>query len=81
MNEIPEGTLPRSEPPPPLPPKIADFDDNGPDAPPLASDFPPKPPPHRDTKGLCVRAPPPLPPYHENSRSVLPPNIPPKSYK
>ena len=77
MNEVPEGTLPRNEPPPPLPPKIADFDD-GPDLLPL-TDLPPKPPLHRGA-GSSMRAPPPIPPpYHDNGEAVLPPSRPPKS--
>ena len=79
MNEIPEGTLPRNEPPPPLPPKIADFDD-GPDVLPSA-DLPPRPPPHRGGRS-SVRAPPPIPPaYHGNVDAMLPPSRPPKSHR
>ena len=77
MNEVPEGTLPRNEPPPPLPPKIADFGDE-PDLLPPTDLLPPKPPPHRGASSM--RAPPPIPPaYRDNNGAVLPPSRPPKS--
>ena len=72
MNEVPEGTLPRSDPPPPLPPKIGDESDI-----PSPVSLPPKPPRHG---GGSKRAPPSVPaPYNENT-GTAPPLRPPKSH-
>ena len=67
MNEVPEGTIPRNEPPPPLPPKVADFGDEL-DAPPPSS-LPPKPPRHG---GGSKRAPVPVPATHRENIEPLP---------